>query len=590
MSPSISRRFIPGLVPGFPLGLLALVLGVLPVAVRAEPDAFGLGNGQHGSLRVGSAGFVINDATALTAEASAGATELSVADASAFHAGELVLVLQMGEELSFDALRAAVDELDARGSGAGRWELARLSEVSAGVLRLRAPLVRRFAAVSQVVRVPEYTDVRISNSGTLRARPWDGRSGGVLAFLSTGTVFNHGALDVDGLGFRGGSAETGVAGALYDCAAQDGTAPSGGGARKGEGLAGLGEAIPGSGYGRLANGGGGGNCHDAGGGGGGHVGQGGQGGRSSQEAAERDVGGRGGSALRYERTEERLLLGGGGGAGIEGSSGGVGGGIVFVRTREIQGPKPRGFITANGLAAPSASGLHGGGGGGGAGGTVHVRLAERLGCTVLSANGGVGASSDTSPGGGGGGGLLFIQAERGVPADCTATVSAGLSGYTPTGTRGAEPVAADDPLYAGRQDVLNHPFAAPAVPRWVSPGAGEGGVAARPRLEGRTAPGATVQVLLDGAPLGEPVVADSTGVFSVVPSTELAEGPHEASAWAEQYGYRSAPSAPLGFTVGELVLQVGFGCGVASGSGAWGLGLAVLALVLRGVRRGAGRG
>ena len=589
MSPSISRRFIPGLVPGFPLGLLALVLGLLPAAVRAEPDTFGLGNGQHGSLRVGSAGFVINDATALTAEASAGATELSVADASAFHAGELVLVLQMGEELSFDALRAAVDDLDARGSGAGRWELARLSEVSAGVLRLSAPLVRRFATVSQVVRVPEYTDVRISNSGTLRARPWDGRSGGVLAFLATGTVFNQGALDVDGLGFRGGSAETGVAGALYDCAAQDGTAPGGGGARKGEGLAGLGDAIPRSGYGRLANGGGGGNCHDAGGGGGGHVGQGGQGGRSSQEASERDVGGRGGSALRYERTEERLLLGGGGGAGIEGSSGGVGGGIVFVRAREIQGPKPRGFITANGLAAPSASTLHGGGGGGGAGGTVHVRVAERLGCTVLSANGGVGASSDTSPGGGGGGGLLFIQAERGVPADCTATVSAGLSGYTPEGTRGAEPVAVGDPLYEGRADVLEQAFAAPAVPRWLSPGAGEGGVAARPRLEGRTAPGATVQVLLDGAPLGEPVVADDTGVFSVVPSTELAEGPHEASAWAEQYGYRSAPSAPLGFTVGDLVLQVGFGCSVASGSGVWGLGLAVLALVLRGVRRGAGR-
>lgn len=589
MSPALSRRFIPGLVPGFPLGLLALVLGLLPAAVRAEPDTFGLGNGQHGSLQVRGAGFVINDATALTAEASAGATGLSVADASAFKAGELVLVLQMGEELSFEALRAAVDELDARGSGAGRWELARLAEVSAGVLRLSAPLVRRFAVVSQVVRVPEYTDVRISNAGVLRARPWDGRSGGVLAFLATGTVFNQGALDVDGLGFRGGSAETDVAGALYDCAAQDGTAPSGGGARKGEGLAGLGEGIPGSGYGRLANAGGGGNCHDAGGGGGGHVGQGGQGGRSSQEASERDVGGRGGSALRYERTEERLLLGGGGGAGIEGSSGGVGGGIIFVRAREIQGPKPRGFITADGLAAPSASGLHGGGGGGGAGGTVHVRVAEQLGCTELSANGGTGASSDTSPGGGGGGGLLFIQAERGVPADCTAAVSAGLSGYTPTGTRGAEPVAAGDPLYEGRADVLNQAFAAPGVPRWVSPGAGEGGVAARPRLEGRTAPGATVQVLLDGAPLGEPVVADGTGVFSVVPSTELARGPHEASAWAEQYGYRSAPSEPLGFTVGDLVLQVGCGCGEASGSGVWGLGLAVLALVLRGVRKGAGR-
>jgi hypothetical protein len=571
-------------VPGFPLGLLALVLGLVPPAVRAEPDTFGLGNGQHGSLQTRTAGTVINAATALTAEASAGATELRVEDASAFRAGELVLVLQMGDELPFESLRGAVDELDARGSGAGRWELARLAEVAVGVLRLSAPLVNRFASVSQVVRVPEYTDVRISNAGSLRARPWDGRSGGVLAFLSTGTVFNQGALEVDGLGFRGGAAETGVAGALFDCAAEDGTAPSGGGARKGEGLVIPRDATPRSGYGRLANGGGGGNCHDAGGGGGGHVGRGGQGGRSSQEAVERDVGGRGGSALRYERTQERLLFGGGGGAGIEGSAGGVGGGIIFVRAREIQGPKPRGFITANGLAAPSASTLHGGGGGGGAGGTVHVRVSERLGCTVLSANGGVGADSGTSPGGGGGGGLLFIQAEGGVPAECTATVSAGLAGYSSEGTRGAEPIAAGDALYEGRQDVLDQAFASPAVPTWVSPGAGEG-VATRPRFEGRTAPGATVHVLLDGAPLGAPVVADDAGVFVLVPSTELEEGAHEASAWAEQYGFRSAESAPLGFTVGGLMLQVGFGCGVASGSGVWGLGLAVLALVLRKARR-----
>lgn len=586
MSPSASRRFVPGRMPGFPLGMLALVLGLLPPAVRAEPDGFGLGNGQHGSLQVRSAGTVINEATALTAEASAGATELSVEDATAFKAGELVLVLQMGDELPFGSLRAAVDELDTRDSGAGRWELARLAEVGTGVLRLSAPLVTRFAAVSQVVRVREYSDVRISNAGSLRAPPWNGRSGGVLAFLSTGTVFNQGALDVDGLGFRGGSAGADGAAALYDCAAEDGTAANGGGARKGEGLAGQRDGVPRNGYARLANGGGGGNCHDAGGGGGGHVGPGGQGGRSSQETVERDVGGRGGSALRYERTQERLLLGGGGGAGIEGSAGGAGGGIVFVRARQIQGPKPRGLITANGLGAPSATGMHGGGGGGGAGGTVHVRVSEQLGCTVLSANGGVGADSDTSPGGGGGGGLLFIQSEGGVPADCAATVSGALSGYTSGGTRGAEPIAAGDPLHEGRQDVITQPFAAPAVPNWVSPGNGEGGVAARPRLEGRTAPGATVQVFLDGEPVGAPVVADDTGAFVLVPSRSLAEGPHEASAWAEQYGFRSASSKPLGFTVGGLVLQVGFGCGVASGSGAWGLGLAVLTLVVCGACRG----
>ncbi|WP_257451725.1 adventurous gliding motility protein AgmC [Archangium lipolyticum] len=579
MSPAASRRFVPENPRRALLGLLSVGLVLLPGAVLAEKDVFGLGNGQHGSLQVRDPGIVINASTALAAMSPVGATELSVEDASAFAAGELVLVLQVGERLSLEQSR--VDALDLEGSRTGRWELARLAGVSTGMLRLSAPLVNDFTLPSQVVRVPEHTDVRVSSTGSLRAPPWNGRSGGVLAFLASETVFNQGSLDAEGTGFRGGEAEKDVALYLYDCAEQDGPATRGGGARKGEGFVSIPFDALSHGYARFANGGGGGNCHDAGGGGGGHIGRGGQGGRSSQEALERDVGGRGGMALRYSSSVERLLFGGGGGAGIEGSGGGAGGGIVFVRAREIQGPRPRGIITANGLAAPSATTLHGGGGGGGAGGTVHVRVAEKLGCTVLSAKGGVGADSDTSPGGGGGGGLLLVQAAGGVPSECAASASAGLSGYTPEGARGAEPIVAGAPEFEGRVEVIAQAFAAPPVPTWVSPGSGAAGVAAQPQLEGRTAPGASVQVFLDGSPVGAPVVADASGVFSVVPPEALAEGSHEAQAWAEQFGMRSALSAPLGFTVGGMLgLRVGFGCGVASGGGAWGLGLVVLACVL----------
>lgn len=577
---------------GFPFGLMALVLALLPLAVRADADVFGLGNGQHGSLRVTAPGLVINASTALTGEALVGATELGVEDASAFAAGELVLVLQVGGELAPAAYRPGGDVLDLSDSGEGRWELSRLSGVAAGVLRLEAPLVRRYARVSQVVRVPEYTDVHVADGASLRAEPWNGRSGGVLALLVSGTLINQGALDAAGTGFRGGEAELGVATSIYDCQQEDGIAPSGGGARKGEGL-GFGAAgAPTHGYGRFANGGGGGNCHDSGGGGGGHVGMGGRGGYSSQEAVDRDVGGRGGLSLRYPRPMERLLLGGGGGAGIEGSGGGAGGGILLVRARGIQSPTSRGLITASGQDAPTAVGIHGGGGGGGAGGTVHVRVEARLGCTELSAAGGVGANSDISPGGGGGGGSLFVQALGGVPSDCAVKAGAGLAGYSPEGTRGAEPVLVSAPGFTGNLSVIDQGFAVPPVPTWVSPGDGADGVEPQPRIEGTTAPGATVQVFLDGAPLGAPVVADASGGFSVVPSTELASGAHEARAWAELLGARSATSEPLGFTVGDgsaadggLALRVGFGCGVTSGRGAWGLGLAVLALVLGRHRR-----
>ncbi|QRN98073.1 hemagglutinin [Archangium violaceum] len=579
MSPATSRRFVPVNPRGVLLGLLSVGLALLPGGALAEKDVFGLGNGQQGSLQVRDSGDVINASTALTADAPAGTTRLRVENATPFDEGELVLVLQVGETVSLE--QARVDAFDLEGSRVGRWELARLEDVSTGVLRLSAPLVNDFTLPSQVVLVPEYTDVRISSSGSLRAPPWNGRSGGVLAFLATGTVFNQGSLDVEGLGFRGGAAEAGVAESLYDCTEQDGPATRGGGARKGEGFASrLYDALS-HGYARFANGGGGGNCHDAGGGGGGHVGRGGQGGRSSQESPERDVGGRGGMALRYSRSVERLLFGGGGGAGIEGSAGGAGGGIVFVRAREIQGPRPRGIITANGLAALAATASQGGGGGGGAGGTVHVRVAEGLGCTVLSAKGGAGADGTASPGGGGGGGLVLVQAAGGVPSECTASASAGLSGDTPEGPRGAEPTVAGAPDFEGRVEVIAQAFAAPAVPTWVSPGNGEAGVSSLPQLEGRTAPGATVQVFLDGSPVGAPVVADASGGFVFVPPEALAEGAHEAQARAEQFGMRSALSAPLGFSVGGLLnLRVGFGCGVASGGGAWGLGLAVLAWLL----------
>ncbi|WNG41131.1 hemagglutinin [Archangium violaceum] len=590
--PTILRRFFSDRSSRFPLGLLSLVFALFPTGVLAEADVFGLGNGQHGSLQVKAPGVVLNASTALASEALAGATELRVENSVPFDEGELVMVLQMGGEALLPVYRETPLELG--DSGVGRWELARLSKVSPGVLRLTAPLVNRFVLASQVVRVPEYTEVHIQSSGSLVAQPWNGRSGGVLALLVTGLVNNQGSLDVDGAGFRGGEAEVGVALDSYECAAPDGVAGAGGssagGASKGEGFASVLSGAPTHGYGLLANGGGGGNCHDAGGGGGGHIGKGGRGGRSAQETMEREVGGLGGAALRYASPLERLLFGGGGGAGIEGSSGGRGGGILFVRAREIQSPRPRGILTANGLAASSAVGLHGGGGGGGAGGTVHVRVAETLGCTVLSAKGGAGADSDTSPGGGGGGGLLLVQASEGVPPDCEASVSAGLSGYTSVGSRGAEPIVAGQPEFDGSLSVIVPGFAVPPVPTWLSPGAGAAGVEPLPRFEGKTAPGATVQVFLDGEPLGAPVVADDSGGFVAVPSAELAEGPHEVRAWAEQLGVRSATSEPLGFSVGSLLgLRVGCGCGAVSAGGAWGLGLAVLAWVwLRGAARRGG--
>ncbi len=73
-------------------------------------------------------------------------------------------------------------------------------------MSLSAPLTHAYAAqVSQVIRVPEYTRVHVQKGASLRAEPWDGRTGGVLVFLATETLHNDGEISATGAGFRGGS-------------------------------------------------------------------------------------------------------------------------------------------------------------------------------------------------------------------------------------------------------------------------------------------------------------------------------------------------------------------------------------------------
>jgi hypothetical protein len=232
-----------------------------------------------------------------------------------------------------------------------------------------------------------------------------------------------------------------------------------------------------------------------------------------------------------------------------------------------------------------------GAGGGGAGGTVHVRVSEKLSCTVLEAHGGAGGPGGGSPGGGGGGGYAFVQVQGGVESGCTVSTSAGQGGRVGEDPRGATPQDVQAAPHAGQVTVVPVSFGPPPAPTWVTPTAEASGVSPQVHLEGTTMPEATVQVVLDGVEL-PPVVADGEGKFSVVPAASLAEGRHEVSAWATYYGMRGATSKPLGFNVGDLVLAVGCGCGAAGGAPPWLGALGVLGLFLtRSVtRRGARAG
>jgi hypothetical protein len=576
-----------------------LLLGLLMAGrVWAEPDTFGLGTGRSDRLRIETAGVVLNRYTLLIADTAAGASDLTVSDSTGFTAGDLVLVHQ-STGLSPAPASGAQGGIDLNGGPVGRFEYARVASVSPGVLRLTAPLMYGPAArTAQVVRVPEFVELEVRSGASLRAAPWDGQVGGILAVLVTGRLRNDGLISVDGAGFRGGAFLSHAD--LTGCTGLDEPVASGG-AYKGEGLV-AGRFGTASGRGNLANGGGGGICHNAGGGGGGHAGRGGAGGRSGPIDGERDVGGLGGASLVYQ-PHERLLFGGGGGAGegnnAVGTGGGAGGGLMLIRAGEVRGV---GRFSAAGITPPTTPGDDGAGGGG-AGGAISIRAAQELECGAVDARGGAGGDvSETAfplgPGGGGGGGVVLLQ---GTSIPCSSSVLAGAPGRVATdgGSHGAGPTTGEGETATGSARVLSSSFRMPGSPVLTLPADGSQRVGPTPRIEGQAEPGIPyVLLFLDGTLLAR-VAPDAEGRFAYDVPSELPLGSHELRAHAELLGVHSTGSASHRFVVvkekesevpipPELLpveLQVGCGCGSPPGAGLWAGTLLLAAWLTRATAR-----
>lgn len=208
--------------------------------------------------------------------------------------------------------------------------------------------------------------------------------------------------------------------------------------------------------GAPANAGGGGsdaapvsNSQNTGGGGGGNGGAGGIGGNSWNTNAA--VGGLGGSAITPSITG-KLIMGGGGGSGSTNnsygldSSGGNGGGIIFIKAGSISGS---GIWAANGQAgraipvrsasictATTTASCDGAGGGGAAGTIVALALSGSLGSVQLQGGQGGNIAGQThGPGGGGGGGVLLYSGAMSAPASTLLT--GGAAGLTQVGAGGS---------------------------------------------------------------------------------------------------------------------------------------------------------
>jgi uncharacterized repeat protein (TIGR01451 family) len=418
---------------------------------------------------------------------------------SAITAGDLILIMQMQDGSTTNFVNS-VAYGGGMNSTVGNYEYARVSAVSGSTLTLTKALTNTYAQDTQktfqVIRIPQYISATLG--GSVTALPWDGSSGGVVALdVYNNLDFNNKFINVTGQGFRGGGSRdvaywynspinitvptvfAGIYSGTNDFYPNNKLASF-----KGEGTAGTprytyngttlqnsgseGYPLGDVGRGAPGNAGGGGVVagvlkttsprtipgHDAGGGGGGNIGAGGLGGDTWEPATggRWQNGGFGGSGITA--STGKILLGGGGGAGITTNAtqmagrsaadgvvnGGLGGGIVMVRTGTITGT---GTILAQGVVGTKGNSTDAGGGGG-AGGSVAVAARNGsfagLSINVSGGNGSDSTHREHGPGGGGGGGLVaYGGGATGLPSSTIAGGAAGFDLSNPPNNHGSMP-------------------------------------------------------------------------------------------------------------------------------------------------------
>ncbi|HSH17219.1 MAG TPA: IPT/TIG domain-containing protein, partial [Verrucomicrobiae bacterium] len=416
-----------------------------------------LGTGADGAVTISTTQNINTDlggtVTTVSSFGSAtGGTTLDVASATGFAAGDEVLLINL--------------QGDGTNNGnAGNYEFLKIQSISVNTLTFTAAIQKLYGATTSnldltgqsviVQRVPQWTTVTINSGGTLTANSWDGSSGGVVVFRATGsvTVNPGGAIDVSGLGYRGGAG--GSTGGGINGESYDGTVGSGGddtvsGATGGNpGTAGGGGSSNYDGTspeGTRGGGGGGGNsdgnntADGAGGAGGGGYGDGGGGGGGGADAS--GSGGAGGAGGTITDTN----AGGGGGHGGDdtapGEELGTPGGAAGSAGAGTNGGAAGSGVTKTGQGGgtyPGGVNLGGTGAGGGGGGGQYG--AADLTTLFPGSGGGGGGGHDNGPVtgkvGGDGGGIIFIIADSvTVAGSITSNGGAGVAAGTREGAGG----------------------------------------------------------------------------------------------------------------------------------------------------------
>jgi gliding motility-associated-like protein len=251
--------------------------------------------GKHGAISITQQNLVINEYTALTADAQIGDEVIQVQSSNLnsnnrfptpLEPGDLIMIIQMQGATTQNTLSAnglfAEPNNSTQGfifdyQNSGNYEFAVVTQViNPTSIRISCGLMLNYTASghAQVIRVPRYTNMEVNANASVTCDPWNGDIGGVLVAEVRDTTTIEGTLDASERGFRGGILSDNNSG----YGTQYYTSPMNNrGAEKGESIIGFHFEYDNLYNGRyckgaIANGGGGASNHNAGGGGGGNAG------------------------------------------------------------------------------------------------------------------------------------------------------------------------------------------------------------------------------------------------------------------------------------------------------------------------------
>ena len=352
---------------------------------------------------------------------------LLVNSTSGFSAGDSILIIQMKG--------AVIDTSNSNSFGrvlnydkAGNYEVVKIGAITGNTIHLTSSLMRLYDFLGnvQIISYPSYTNATVT--GNLTAQPWNGSTGGVLAFSVSDSLILNADIDASGTGFVGGVPSINYSSSWFT-EYSFGNSPGSGGA-KGEGVA---VFLTNKEFGRAAqaNGGGGGMDINTGAAGGGNYGAGGHGGNNY--FAPDTLWGLRGISLDSGIIQQKIFFGGGGGGGHqnngEGTSGKNGGGIILIRSTVITGNNN--YIKSNGVDVTDVAGMDGAGGAGG-GGSLLLNVSNYNTNIFIEAKGGKGGDQVYplqcfGNGGGGGGGIIYFS-DTLVPANVSTSVVGGIRG------------------------------------------------------------------------------------------------------------------------------------------------------------------